>query len=477
MTFSSGIFLYRFLPAFLLVYLVVPRSWKAYIITVASYVFCAWWRPDGVVPMLAITLLGFVAGALIGRSRARGRKGRVWLLASVTGIIGALACFKYADSAVDLLNVLVRGVGLRQLASPDTLLPLGVSFYTFKAVSYVIDVYRGISAPARGFHEFMCYIALFPQLASGPIARFKTSVEQLQAPCTSIGSFYQGVLFFQVGLASKVLVADTVGYVADQSFGTTSLTLASAWIGALAYALQLLFDFAGYSDMAIGLGLMMGLRIPVNFNRPYLAVSISDFWQRWHITLSTWLRDYLFLPLAYAGSRRVRDFRVLGFSQDYYLYSAAALITMTLAGLWHGAGWTFIVWGFYQGMWLTIDRFLGRKRICRRAPPRLRIGITFLITLVGWVFFRSPSLAQAADHLSAMIALCPHPFAPLSLEIRPFHVLMGMVGAVWVCRGPATHELVPGLRPAAVFVMQLVFLVTILHLHFQDHVPFLYYQF
>ncbi|MBN1423803.1 MBOAT family protein [Candidatus Fermentibacteria bacterium] len=477
MTFSSGVFLFYFLPLFLLVYAVVPQRHRLMVISLASYVYCAWWRPGFVLPLAIVTIIGFVGGVVIDRERSHGRKGEGCLLATLIALLGLLTYFKYSVFAVDILNAVLRRTGAPPIRIADIILPVGLSFYTFKTVSYIIDVYRGASPPAANLLAFATYVAMFPQLVAGPIGRYKATSDELRSRNHSVELFYRGVLFFQIGLAGKVLVADTLGSVADQAFDSGVGGLADAWIGALAYTFQLFFDFAGYSDMAIGLGLMMGFHFPVNFNCPYRAVSVTDFWQRWHITLSTWLRDYLFLPVAYLGSRRVRDFRLFGFSQDYYVYALAALVTMSLAGLWHGAGWSFVAWGTYHGLWLVIDRFLTRKRLCRHTPRPLRVFATFLIILFGWILFRSGTLRDAGAYLRTMLALGSDPLAPLALEIRPIHLLIGALAAAWAWLAPPAHDLVPTAGPAAVFLLQLVFIISILHLHFHEHVPFLYFRF
>ena len=310
----------------------------------------------------------------------------------------------------------------------------------------------------------MCYVAMFPQLVAGPIVRYNTIADQLHTRDHTTEKFFRGILFFQCGLAKKVLIADTLGYVANQAFDGTVQSMIDSWMGVVAYAFQIFFDFSGYSDMAIGLGFMMGFRFPINFNQPYRAVSITDFWRRWHISLSSFLRDYLYVPLG--GNRK-------GSVRTYVNLS----ITMLLGGLWHGAAWNFIVWGAYQGFWLVIERLFGKRSLYGRAPRWIQIGLTFVVALFGWVFFRAPDLAAAGAFFKAMFGLGPCPLASLGLEIRPLHYIMAATAVLWTWGAPSTQVLIPRIRASHILLVQIVFIITILHMHFQDHVPFLYYQF
>ncbi|HYC77848.1 MAG TPA: MBOAT family O-acyltransferase, partial [Planctomycetota bacterium] len=340
MVFSSHIFVYYFLPAALLLYyasLPVSRYvWSgasALTLTFCSYVFYGWNRPDYCLLMLASSLLDFGCGRAIVRARAAGARGTLWLVVSLTGNLGLLAWFKYYNLMVDTWNDAVRTVGAEDAAIVDwarVALPVGISFYTFQTMSYTIDLWRGAVAPARSFWDFMAYVSMFPQLVAGPIVRYSHVAEELAERRHTLDKFYRGVLFFQFGLAKKVLIADNLSDLADQCFGggrfaaPEALGALDAWTGTLAYAFQIYFDFSGYSDMAIGLGLMLGFSFPINFDRPYLAVSVTDFWRRWHLSLSTWLRDYLYIPL---GGNRRGPLRT----------HVNLALTMLLGGLWHGA--------------------------------------------------------------------------------------------------------------------------------------------
>jgi alginate O-acetyltransferase complex protein AlgI len=463
--FASGVFLYGFLPLFLGLYFLSPRSVRSYVIAVASYVFYGWWRPDFVLLMLLSTGVDYTAGARIARGRAVGRRGRPWLGLSVVANLGLLGYFKYANFGIDTLQAILGRFGFDGAGWPEVVLPVGISFYTFQTMSYTIDVYRGASEPVRSFRDFLCYVAMFPQLVAGPIVRYHTIADQLHERVHTLGKFYQGVLSFQSGLAKKVLLADVLGEIADRAFALGDPSPAAAWTGIVAYAFQIYFDFSGYSDMAIGLGLMMGFRLPINFDRPYRAVSITDFWRRWHISLSSFLRDYLYVPLG--GNRKgpVRTYANLA-------------VTMLLGGLWHGAAWNFVIWGGYQGFWLVVERLAGKRSLYARTPKPVRIALTFVLVLVGWVFFRARTLEAAGAYLAAMFGLvggAPGGLAPL--EIRPIHWIAGAAAGVVVWGAPTTQRLASRPRWGWAIALQALFLVTILQMHYQDHVPFLYYQF
>ncbi|HRV82138.1 MAG TPA: MBOAT family O-acyltransferase, partial [Planctomycetota bacterium] len=302
MVFASGIFLYFFLPLFLGLYYTCPKRWRSTIIAVASYVFYGWWRPDFVLLMWLSTVVDYTAGQRITRLRERGERGKAWLYLSLVTNLGLLGYFKYFNFGVDTLNAIFAPFGGPSLHFATVVLPVGISFYTFQTLSYTIDVYRGSAAPVKSFQDFMCYVSLFPQLVAGPIVRYNTLADQLHDRSHTRSKFYRGMLAFQAGMVKKILVADILGELADAAFAGDGLTAGHSWLGALAYTFQIYFDFSGYSDMAIGLGLMIGFQFPVNFDQPYRSISITDFWRRWHISLSSFLRDYLYIPLG--GNRK-----------------------------------------------------------------------------------------------------------------------------------------------------------------------------
>jgi alginate O-acetyltransferase complex protein AlgI len=325
-------------------------------------------------------------------------------VASVLSNIGLLAFFKYFNFATENYDALVAWLGLPDLqleVAFRVTLPLGISFYTFQSLSYTIDVYRGRATAIRSLVDFACYVSMFPQLVAGPIVRFTEVADQLRTRTHTITKFARGAAFFSLGLAKKVLLANPCGKVADLAFDAGGLTVVDAWYGVIAYAFQIYFDFSGYSDMAIGLGLMLGFVFPKNFDSPYRSQSITEFWHRWHISLSTWLRDYLYVPLG--GNRK-------GPRRTYVNLA----IVMLLGGLWHGAAWNFVVWGGLHGLLLAVERFRGKASFYAGVPAPLRVALTFAVVLVTWVFFRAPDLPSAMRYLGHMAGIvAAHDGAPL----------------------------------------------------------------
>ncbi len=462
MVFASGIFLYFFLPTFLGLYYLAPKRGKAFVIAISSYVFYGWWRPDFVILMWISTVVDFYCGKAITRARAEKRRGKRWVWLSCCVNLGLLGYFKYFNFGVDTLNAIFVEFGAEPWSVMEIVLPVGISFYTFQTLSYTIDVYRGTANPVSRFRDFMCYVALFPQLVAGPIVRYNTIEDQLRSRTHTPGKFYRGLLSFQSGLVKKVLIADVLGGLADAAFDGGGLCSTHAWFGCIAYAFQIYFDFSGYSDMAIGLGLMMGFRFPINFNQPYRSISITDFWRRWHVSLSSFLRDYLYIPLGGNKKGPIRTYINLS-------------LTMLLGGLWHGANWTFIAWGAYQGFWLVVERLSGKRALYAKAPVFAQILLTFVLALFGWVLFRAGTLSEAWTYLSAMFGADGG--ASGVLGIRRIHLLAAAAGAIVIWGLPTTQELVHGAKARWALPLQVCFWVALLHLHHVDHVPFLYFQF
>ena len=410
MVFSSHLFVYWFLPAALLLYYLAPARARNLVLTLTSFVFYGWANPAFGLLLSTTTVIDYVCGlALTGGLRRpwrgplpllepggpRSRVQKVALWTSIVTNLALLAFFKYFNFGVDSFNALVTSLGLSHLRLDSVLriaLPLGISFFTFQYMSYVIDVYRGQARAVRNLIDFFCFESMFPQLVAGPIIRYSEVDDQLRARSHTLEKFARGVAFFSLGMAKKVLLANPCGKVADLAFDAGSVGTLDAWWGAAAYAFQIYFDFSGYSDMAVGLGLMLGFVYPKNFDSPYKADSITDFWRRWHISLSTWLRDYLYVPLG--GSRK-------GPARTYINLA----ITMLLGGLWHGASWNFVIWGGVHGLWLAAERAAGKRPLYWRLPRPFRVAITFGGLLVTWVFFRAADLDRALAYLGSMFAL------------------------------------------------------------------------
>lgn len=462
MLFASSVFLYYFLPLFLAVYYLAPKTQRTLVIALASYVFYGWWRPDFVLLMLGSTVVDYWCGRAIVRGKAEEKPVRRYLLVSCVVNLGLLAYFKYANFGVDTLNSMLVANGGEPIVWTSVILPVGISFYTFQTLSYSIDLYRGQATAVRDFRDFMAYVALFPQLVAGPIVRYNTVAEQLHERTHTLRKFSAGVLAFQAGLAKKVLIADVLAPVADAAFAMTDPAWQDAWVGALAYTFQIYFDFSGYSDMAIGLGLMIGFRFPINFDQPYRSHSITEFWRRWHISLSSFLRDYLYLPL---GGNRKSPLRT-------YVNLATVML---LGGLWHGAAWTFVAWGAYQGFWLILERAAGKRPLYASLPAPITMAITFVLVMGGWVLFRAPSMEAAWMYWQSMCGLGSHGASSLaigSMELWAFGVAAVVV---WAC--PTTQQLVPRAPVWWQLALQVLFLAALLHIQFQQHVPFLYFQF
>lgn len=329
MVFSSNIFLFAFLPLFLLCYYLTPWRAKSGLILVFSYLFYAWWRPDFLGLLVGVTLVSYGFALAMGNTHDETRRYRL-LTTGVTLNLLALGYFKYANFGIDSLNVALIGLGFQSIEFTHVLLPIGLSFYIFHAISYLVDIYRREAPPARNLIDFAAFIALFPHLVAGPVLRYHLLAEQFRSRTHSLDRFARGCVVFMIGFCKKVLIADSVSPLADAAFAAPLPTLADAWLGAVAYTIQLFFDFSGYTDMAIGLALMIGFVFPENFNDPYISRSITEFWKRWHMSLSNWLREYLYVSLG--GNRK-------GLVRTY----VNLFLTMLLGGLWHGANWTFVL--------------------------------------------------------------------------------------------------------------------------------------
>jgi alginate O-acetyltransferase complex protein AlgI len=474
MVFSSYLFLFYFLPAALLLYYTAPPRARHFVLTVLSYVFYGWANPLFVVLLFASTMVDYVAGLVMARhppdGTPRARPARLALVASIVSNLSLLGFFKYYNFGAENLTALAAWLGLPALGLDTALrvtLPLGISFYTFQSMSYTIDVYRGDAQPIRRFVDFACFVSMFPQLVAGPIIRFSEIADQLRSRSHTTTKFARGVAFLSLGLAKKVLLANPCGKVADLAFEAGSLTPLDAWYGVTAYAFQIYFDFSGYSDMAIGLGLMLGFVFAKNFDSPYRSASITEFWHRWHISLSTWLRDYLYVPLGGNRKGRARTYVNL-------------MIVMLLGGLWHGAAWNFIVWGAIHGALLGFERLRGKRPLYGPLPQPLRVAITFGIVLVAWVFFRASDVPHAVRYVGDMLALGdPQPGTHLlsGIVYSPYYLGTFLIAAGIVWGAPQTWDWSRTLTmPRAVTVL-VVFAVSVAVLTTQAYNPFIYFIF
>lgn len=414
MIFPSYIFLLVFLPVVLALWYRLPgyRS-RLIALTIASYVFYGWWDWRFVSLMLGSTLLDYWVGGRIHDADEPSKR-RGWLLVSMAGNLGALGIFKYYGFFVGSAMALGRRVGVElDLPMLEVVLPVGISFYTFQSMSYSLDIYRRDCEPTAGFWEFAAYVAMFPQLVAGPIVRYGDIDQQLAAlpnKKTDPSQIADGVWLFTIGLAKKVWIADLVAPLANRAFDGSGQTMFyTAWIGTFAYTFQLYFDFSGYSDMARGLGRMLGFEMPVNFDSPYKSKDISEFWNRWHITLSHWLRDYLYIPLGGSRAGLRKTLRNL-------------TIVMFLGGLWHGAAWTFVVWGLFHGGLLVVNA-LWRRVSTVRLPRVLAVAVTFGAVMAGWVVFRADGMRAAKEIFEGMAGL--NGFEPGGFTSGPYEKHLG----------------------------------------------------
>ena len=485
MVFSSYLFLFYFLPAALLLYYAVPRRAKHLLLTLVSYLFYGWANPLFVFLLLFSTTVDYFCGLVIARhslrdrgisiqqlkpGASRTRAQRIAVILSIITNLSLLGFFKYFNFAADNFDAIIAWVGLPELQIQRAIavvLPLGISFYTFQSMSYTIDVYRGHARALRNFIDFACYVSMFPQLVAGPIIRFSEVAEQLSQRTHTVTKFARGVAFVSVGLAKKILLANPCGKVADVAFNAGSIGAVDAWYGVTAYAFQIYFDFSAYSDMAIGLGLMLGFVFSKNFDSPYLAQSITEFWRRWHISLSTWLRDYLYIPLG--GSHR-------GPGRTYVNLA----IVMLLGGLWHGAAWNFLVWGGLHGLLLAGERLRGKVSPYRWLPKAGRQAMTFVLVLITWVFFRAEDLPSAMVYLGSMFGLeMVHESAGLLSGIlyQPYYLGTVLLAALvtWTC--PQTWDWTRTITPVKATAIVALWLTSIAILATQAYNPFIYFIF
>jgi alginate O-acetyltransferase complex protein AlgI len=479
MVFSSYLFLFYFLPVALLLYYLSPVRARHLTLTIVSYVFYGWANPLFLFLLLFTTALDYSAGLLIAHQRygnasgtqaKRDRRARIVLTLSVCCNLGLLGFFKYYNFGADTIAALADRMGFEGTGLDSVMrvtLPLGISFYVFESMSYTIDVYRGQATAIRSFVDFACFVSMFPQLVAGPIIRFSEIADQLRSRSHTLVKFARGVSFFALGMAKKVLIANPCGKVADLTFDAGSLSPLEAWYGVTAYAFQIYFDFSGYSDMAIGLGLMIGFVFAKNFDSPYKSQSITEFWRRWHISLSTCLRDYLYLPLG--GNRR-------GLARTY----ANLLIVMVLGGLWHGAAWTFVVWGALHGLLLAFERLRGKSALYARLPGSARVAITFVAVLITWVFFRANDLPHAMRFLGDMFAMGQaFPAASLLSGViyQPYYLGTFLLagGIVWAAPQTWDWTRVLTMPKAATALAMLV--LSVMALTTQAFNPFIYFIF
>lgn len=392
MVFSSLTFIFLFLPFIFLVYFSAPRKWKNAILFIFSLLFYAWGEPIYIFLLIISTVIDFFLGIYINKHRDT-YKAKIGLIISIVISILVLSVFKYSSFLVQNIN----DVFGTSFIDPDLPLPIGISFYTFQTMSYIIDVYRGNVKVQRNIISFGAYVAMFPQLVAGPIVRYATIEEQLRERVHTVDLFAEGVQRFSIGLAKKVLLANNIGYIWAEIEATNGneMSVALAWLGIIAFAFQIYFDFSGYSDMAIGLGLMLGFRFLENFNYPYISRSITEFWRRWHISLGSWFREYVYIPLG--GNKKGLPRQIVNI-----------LIVWSLTGIWHGASWNFLMWGLYFGTLLMIEKLVLLRWLERSSL--LSHCYVIIAVLIGWVLFAFDDLHEGLEYMSYLFGFADIPF-------------------------------------------------------------------
>ncbi len=481
MVFSSLFFLYAFLPVFIALYYAVPAGHRNAVALLGSLLFYAWGEPTFAGILILSALFGYGISLWIARlpAAATGTR-RAVLTLGISGHLGLLLYFKYSNFFVGQLNGALGWLAQGSIAWTHVALPLGISFFTFQKISYLMDVHRGTTRPARSFFDYLLYTALFPQLIAGPIIRYHDIAQQIEKRAYSANLFLSGAWRFLLGLGRKVLIANPLGAVADTLFAQDISTLPApyAWAGMLCYAFQIYFDFAGYSDMAIGLSRMMGFQITENFDRPYTARTVTDFWRRWHISLSSFMRDYLYIPL---GGNRVAPWRRL----------VNLWLVFLASGFWHGASWNFVFWGAWHGALLSLEKAIGAGRL-NRLPAFIGTALTFSLVTIGWVFFRAETLPDAFLYLSRLTdwsswggiytnpdLLWPDILNRRTLAVLGLAALTSFIPGGWWQRGgwddaePATLRHV-GLR---LVLAVLSLLLASASLAGQSYNPFIYFRF
>jgi alginate O-acetyltransferase complex protein AlgI len=482
MVFSSLVFLFIFLPIVLLVYYIIPTKAKNVFLLLSSLIFFAWGGVSYSLILISSLLINYISGVFIYRCP---HKSKFYLAMAIVLNLGILITFKYLNFIVANINDLLEFYNMNNetwefflIIEPNILLPIGISFYTFQALSYVIDVYRGNTPVQKSFINLSLYVSLFPQLIAGPIVRYHDINLQLKNRKHSISKVSKGAERFIIGLGKKVLVANTVALVVDQifSFPTDTVSFGIAWLGIVLYAIQIYFDFSGYSDMAIGLGKMFGFRFLENFNYPYISRSIQEFWRRWHISLSTWFRDYLYISLG--GNRKGKKRTYLNL-----------IIVFFVTGLWHGASWNFIIWGMIHGVFLLIERVLGKKKL-DNVPNVLRHIYVLMVSLFAWVFFRAEDLKTSMVFVKSMIGFSNirtnwnvvAQFIDTQLLIALIIAILGSIGFIelimkrindYLCK--ANRQTISALLYNMIIIF--IFILCVISLAGNTYNPFIYFRF
>ena len=486
MVFSSALFLTMFLPIVLGLYFLAQERLRNIVLLFASLLFYSWGEPKAVFIMIGLIVISWIAGLYLApnpmkqettvcmfhaNDKAYNIARKVILIVAISVNLGTLFFYKYLSFFIENINILMDKLSISSFIDPKIALPIGISFYVFQIISYLVDVYRGEVAPQKSLISLTTYISMFPQLIAGPIVRYQTIAEDLPNRATNFDNVYYGLKRFVIGLAKKVLIADQMAFIADTIFNSPveQLPCIFAWVGALCYTLQIFYDFSGYSDMAIGLGRIFNFRFLENFEHPYSSFSIKEFWRRWHISLSTWLKDYLYIPLG--GNRKGKIRTVIN-----------SYIVFALCGLWHGATWNFVVWGLYHGTGLVVEK-IGLGKFLEKLPKLLSNLYVWLFVVIGWVIFRAETLAQSIAYLKIMFFGNSHvsidSFYPATSFLTYSNCLIFFIGILFsypIAKSlPKKRNYV--LRQCSTICLLLLFVATYVFALTSTFSPFIYFRF
>ncbi|WP_165072205.1 MBOAT family protein [Desulfovibrio sp. ZJ200] len=462
MLFSSLVFIFLFLPFVLLLHSLLRESWRNSFLFFASLFFYAWGEPSFLFVLIVSICLNYGTGLLLA---APNHCRKAVLTCGILVNLLLLFYFKYTVFFLDALMPFFTKIGFVPFEIPKIWLPIGISFFTFQGISYLVDIYRGEAVAQKNFISLGMYIALFPQLIAGPIVRYKSIETRINERKVSTQAIRDGLRLFCIGLAQKVIIANPLGKVADLAFSTPDLSMPLAWLGASAYMLQIYYDFAGYSTMAIGIGKALGFQFPENFNFPYFATSMSDFWRRWHISLSSWFRDYLYIPLGGNRKGHGKTLRNL-------------VLVFCATGFWHGANWTFLVWGLWHGMFLVLERMFRGKPL--KFPSFVRHFYVIIAVLIGWVVFRCENMREAWACIETLFNFTHPALSPLFLELFNNFTIFIYICAIIGCLPPIMlrmetvflrHDMFYDCAALLCLLFSVVFLIN------SDFNPFLYFRF
>lgn len=468
MVFSSLTFLYIFLPCVFTFYFLLPPKFRNLVLLVFGLLFYAWGEPFYIVIMLFSTFIDYFAGRCIDKFNHNNRLKRLFLIISVVMNLGLLSIFKYSGLFVNSFNNLF---GL-DIGIPNLILPIGISFYTFQSMSYTIDLFMGKISVQKNIISFITYVTLFPQIVAGPIVRYNDVSKEIDCRTINYNKVSDGISLFCIGLGKKVLIANNIGLLWStvQEIQIQSLTVVTAWLGIIAFAFQIYFDFSGYSDMACGLGRMLGFNFPKNFNYPYMSKSISEFWRRWHMTLGNWFKSYVYIPLG--GNRK-----------GYFKTIINLVIVWALTGFWHGANWNFLIWGLYFGVIIIAERFVFLK-LLDKLPGFIRILYSFLLVLFGWVIFELDSLSDIVSYFSAMFGLNGAGFFNNDSLYLIFNYIIIIIICIFGCTNIFNKIYLRISKISSVLIeystpvfVALIILISTVYLVNASYNPFLYFNF